>query len=163
MKRSVLFLIALTVVSTPLLAASKTANLAVTASVAANCTITTAPVAFGAYDPVGVNAAADLLATGTVTVACTKGAPTTIDLGNGTNFLAGSRRMASATDFMNYALYKDAARTSVWGTGLAGGTTAAYTAASVAATAITVYGTVPMAQNVSVGAYSDTVVATINY
>jgi spore coat protein U-like protein len=166
MKRSVLFLIALTVVSTPLLAVtSKTASLSVTASVAANCTITTAPVAFGAYDPVGANAAADLLATGTVTVACTKGAPTTIDLGNGTNFLAGSRRMNSATDFMNYALYKDAARTLVWGTGpgLVGGTTAAYTAASVAPTAITVYGTVPMAQNVSVGAYSDTVVATINY
>ena len=163
MKRSVLFLIALTVVSTPLFAAFKTANLSVTASVAANCTIATAPVAFGAYDPVGVNAAADLLATGTVTVACTKGAPTTIDLGNGTNFLAGTRRMGSGTDFMNYALYKDAARTQVWGTGLAGGTTAAYTAASVAATAITVYGTVPMAQNVSPGAYSDTVVATINY
>jgi spore coat protein U-like protein len=163
MKRSVLFLIALTVVSTPLLAASKTANLAVTASVAANCTITTAPVAFGAYDPVGVNAAADLLATGTVNVACTKGAPTTIDLGNGTNLLAGARRMGSGTDFMIYDLYKDAARTQVWGTGLAGGTTAAYTAASVAVTAITVYGTVPMAQNVSVGAYSDTVVATINY
>lgn len=163
MKRSVLFLIALTAVSTPLFAASKTANLNVTASVAANCTITTAPVAFGAYDPVGANAAADLLATGSVTVACTKGSVTTIDLGNGGNFSAGSRRMASATDFMNYDLYKDAARTQVWGTGLAGGTTMAYNAASVVATVFTVYGTVPMAQNVSVGAYSDTVVATINY
>ena len=71
MKRSVLFLIALTVVSTPLFAASKNANLDISASVAANCTITTGPVAFGAYDPVGANAAADLLATGSVTVACT--------------------------------------------------------------------------------------------
>jgi len=164
MKRSVLFLIALTVVSTPLFAASfKTANLDISASVAANCTISTAPVAFGPYDPVGANAAADLLATGTVTVACTKGSVTTIDLSNGANLLAGSRRMASATDFMNYALYKDAARTQVWGTGLVGGSTVAYNAASVVATAFTVYGTVPQAQNVSVGAYTDTVVATINY
>jgi len=165
MKRSVLFLIALTVVSTPLFAASKNANLDISASVAANCTITTGPVAFGAYDPVGANAAADLLATGSVTVACTKGSVTTIDLGNGlpANFSAGSRRMASGTDFMNYALYKDAARTQVWGTGLVGGSTVAYNAASVVATAFTVYGTVPQAQNVSVGAYTDTVVATINY
>jgi len=85
MKRSVLFLIALTVVSTPLFAASKNANLDISASVAANCTITTGPVAFGAYDPVGANAAADLLAAGSVTVACTKGSVTTIDLGNGGN------------------------------------------------------------------------------
>jgi spore coat protein U-like protein len=163
MKRSVLFLIALTAVSTPLFAASKNANLDISASVAANCTITTGPVAFGAYDPVGANAAADLLAAGSVTVACTKGSVTTIDLGNGGNLSGGSRRMASGTDFMNYALYKDAARTQVWGTGLAGGTTAAYNAANSSATAITVYGTVPQAQNVSVGAYADTVVATINY
>jgi len=163
MKRSVLFLIALTVVSTPLFAASKNANLDISASVAANCTITTGPVAFGAYDPVGANAAADLLATGSVTVACTKGSVTTIDLGNGGNLSAGSRRMASGTDFLNYALYKDAARTQVWGTGLAGGTTAAYNAATRNLTAITVYGTVPQAQDVTVGAYSDTVIATINY
>ena len=160
MKRSVLFLIALTVVSMPLFAASKNANLDISASVAANCTITTGPVAFGAYDPVGANAAADLLAAGSVTVACTKGSVTTID---GGNLSAGSRRMASGTDFLNYALYKDAARTQVWGTGLAGGTTAAYNAASRALTAITVYGTVPQAQDVTVGAYSDTVLATINY
>lgn len=163
MKRTVLFLVTLTALTVPAFAASKTANLDVTASVVANCTITTAAVAFGAYDPVGVNAAADLLASGTVTVACTKGTPATIDLGNGGNLAAGSRRMASATDFMNYALYQDAARTQVWGTGLAGGTTMAYNAATRAAVAVTVYGTVPQAQDVTVGNYADVVVATINY
>jgi spore coat protein U-like protein len=163
MKRTVLFLITLTALSVPAFAAQKQANLDVTASVAANCTITTAAVAFGAYDPVGVNAAADLTASGSVTVACTKGTPATIDLGNGANLLAGSRRMASATDFMNYRLYKDAARTQVWGTGLAGGTTMAYNSASRVAVAVPVYGTVPMAQDVTVGNYADVVVATINY
>src|SRR5438270_6999931 len=92
MKRTVLFLIALTVVSVPVFAASSTANLSVTASVAANCTITTAPVAFGAYDPVGANAAADLNGAGTVTVACTKGTAATVDLGQGANLSGGSRR-----------------------------------------------------------------------
>jgi len=163
MKRTVLFLIALTVVSVPVFAASSSANLSVTASVAANCTITTAPVAFGAYDPVGANAAADLLSTGTVTVACTKGTPATVDLGQGLNLSGGSRRMASASDFMNYALYKDAARTQVWGSTMAGGSTVAYLAASKNTFGITVFGTVPQAQDVTVGAYADTVLATINY
>ena len=71
--------------------------------------------------------------------------------------------MTSGSDFLNYALYKDAARTQVWGTGMAGGSTLAYNAASKASTNLTVYGTVPANQDVTVGSYSDTVVATINY
>jgi spore coat protein U-like protein len=164
MKRPVLFLIALSVVSVPVFAAQQTANLSVTASVAANCTIATAPVAFGAYDPVAANAATDLLGTGTLTVACTKGAAATIDLGQGANYSAPTRRMtAGAGAFLNYALYKDAARTQVWGSTMVGGTTYAYASASKNSVAITVYGTVPQAQDVTVGSYADTVVATINY
>jgi len=165
MKRTVLSLIALTAlaVSVPAFAGSASANLNISASVAAVCTITTSPVAFGAYDPVVANAATDLTAAGSVNVACTKGTPATIDLGNGGNLSGGSRRMASGSDFLNYALYKDAARTQVWGTGLAGGTTMAYNAATKASTAVSVYGTVPQNQDVTVGAYSDVVLATINY
>ena len=164
MKLTAFFLVALIVVSVPVFAASKTANVDVTASVAANCTITTAAVAFGAYDPVSANAATDLLGTGTLTVACTKGAAATIDLGQGGNYLAPTRRMtAGAGAFLNYALYKDAARTQVWGSATTGGTTYAYNSASRNSVAITVYGTVPQAQDVTVGSYADTVVATINY
>ena len=163
MKRTILSLAVLSLISVPAFAGSATANLSVTASVSANCTISTSPVAFGAYDPVSANAAANLNGTGTVTVACTKGTAATIDLGNGANLSGGSRRMASASDFLKYALYKDAARTQVWGTGMAGGTTYAYTAASKNSVAVTVYGTVPQNQDVTVGAYADTVVATINY
>jgi spore coat protein U-like protein len=163
MKRTILSLVILSMTSIPAFAATATANLSVSASVSAVCTINTNPVAFGAYDPVVANAAANLNATGTVTVACTKGAAATIDLDNGSNLSGGSRRMSGGADFLNYALYKDAARTQVWGSGLAGGTTAAYNAPSRTATAITVYGTVPQAQDVAVGAYSDVVVATINY
>jgi len=163
MKRALLSLAVLSLIAVPTFAATATANLNISASVAAVCTISTSPVAFGAYDPVVANAATDLNGTGTVTVACTKGAAATIDLGNGGNLSGGSRRMSSGSDFLNYALYKDAARTQVWGTGLAGGTTSAYNAASKAATAVTVYGTVPQNQDVTVGAYSDVVLATINY
>ena len=163
MKRTILSLAVLSLISIPAFAGSATANLNVSASVAAVCTISTAPVAFGAYDPVVANAATDLNGTGTVTVACTKGASATIDLGNGNNLSGGSRRMSSGSDFLNYSLYKDAARTQVWGTGLAGGTTYTYNSASKTATNVTVYGKVPQAQDVTVGAYSDVVLATINY
>lgn len=165
MKRTVLSLIALTalVVAAPAFAAQQTANLPISASVSANCTITTSAVAFGAYDPVSANAAANLTANGAVNVACTKGTPATIDLGNGGNFLAGSRRMGSGTDFLNYTLWRDAALTQPWGSGIAGGGTQAYNAATKNVTAVTVYGMVPAGQDVTVGAYSDTVVATINY
>ena len=74
MKRTILSLAVLSLISIPAFAGSATANLNVSASVAAVCTISTAPVAFGAYDPVVANAATDLNGTGTVTVACTKGA-----------------------------------------------------------------------------------------
>ena len=45
-----------------------------------NCTITTAPVAFGNYDSVAANATAPLDGLGTVTVACTKGAAAKVGL-----------------------------------------------------------------------------------
>ena len=84
MKRTVLFLtLTALAFSAPAFAGSASANLNVTANVAANCTISTSPVAFGAYDPVVANASTDLTASGTVTVACTKGTAATIDLGNG--------------------------------------------------------------------------------
>ncbi|HKB79434.1 MAG TPA: spore coat U domain-containing protein [Thermoanaerobaculia bacterium] len=165
MKRTVLSLIVLAVLvfSVPVFAASATANLNVSASVSAVCTITTSPVAFGAYDPVSANASTDLTAQGAVNVACTKGTAATIDLGTGGSFSGGTRRMASGTDFLNYSLFQDAALTQVWGSGIAGGATANYNAASKSVTAVTVYGMVPQAQDVTVGSYADVVLATINY
>ena len=163
MKRAILSLAVLSLITVPAFAASQTANLNVTASVSAVCSISTVTVAFGAYDPVVANAATDLNGTGTLVVACTKGAAATIDLGVGGNLFGGSRRMSSGTDFLNYALYRDAARTQVWGTGMTGGSTLTYNSASKTSTNITVYGKVPQAQDVTVGAYSDVVVATINY
>src|SRR5205809_7330105 len=140
MKRAILAVAVRTLITVPAFARQQTANLNVTASVSAVCTISTVTVAFGAYDPVVTNAATDLNGTGTLTVACTKGAAATIDLGVGNNLSAGTRRMSSGTDFLNYSLYKDAARTQVWGTGMRGGTTLTYNAASKASTAVTDYG-----------------------
>ena len=60
--------------------------------------------------------AAPLDGTGTVTVTCTKGAPAKVGLSSGSNAQGTTRRMArAATAYLTYELYKDTARTIVWG------------------------------------------------
>jgi len=129
-------------------------NVAVTANVASNCVMTAGSVAFGAYDPLVTNAAADLDQTGSVSVACVKGTVANVGLGNGTNYSSG-RRMGNGTDFLVYDLYTTAGRTTVWDTT----NRVSYTAASKASTSLTIYGRVPSNQDVSAGSYTDTVVA----
>lgn len=147
-------------------AGTATSNLSVTATVAANCTISTAAAAFGAYDPIVTNATTALVGTGTVSVDCTSGAATTVTLGQGANPAATStaaaplRRMLAGTSYLSYALYSDTARSVVWGDTTATGV--AYTGTGTA-TALTVYGSVAAGQNVPTGSYADTVLATVTF
>ena len=144
-------------------AATATANLGVSATVTNNCTISTAAVAFGSYDPVVAHASTDLDSTGTVTVACTKGSTATVGLGLGSNASGSTRRMSDGgTNYLDYELYQDNGRTTVWGN--AGGSLYSPGAApSKAARNFTVYGRVNSNQDVPAGSYNDTVVATVNF
>lgn len=173
MKRSVLTLAVLTalVVASPMFAASANTTFTVSASVISNCTISAGNLAFGSYDPVGVNAGtgADLYANSTLTVACTKNAPNVwigLDAGANSASAVGTTRAMSAGggNFLSYELYTanpNPAPGSAWGnTALTG---KAYVAATSAATAVTVYGRTPKGQDVAAGAYTDTITATINY
>jgi spore coat protein U-like protein len=144
-------------------AASATSNLNVTASVGANCTISTATVAFPAYDPVVANASTNDDGTGSVIITCTRGTAATIGLGLGANASGSQRRMKDATtDYLNYELYQDAGRATVWGTTGAGLLSPA-AAPDKNPRTLTVYGRIPSAQDVPAGSYSDTVVATVNF
>ena len=149
-------------VSAPAFAQTATTNLSISASVAKNCSISTTAVAFGSYDPIVANAASPLDNTGTVVVACTKGAGTRIDLGLGSNASGSTRRMQGGTDFLTYELYQDAGRAIVWGSGVGAGEIIT-PALSKAPRTFTVYGRVAAAQDVGAAAYIDTVVATINF
>jgi len=144
-------------------ATNATANLSVSATVSKNCTITTAPVNFGAYDPVATNATAPLDGTGTITVTCTKGAVATVGLNMGSNANSGARRMsAGSAGYLSYELYKDASHSTVWGD-------ATDTALDLPAEPnrnprdFPVFGRVLAAQDASVGSYTDTVLATVNF
>jgi spore coat protein U-like protein len=148
-------------------ASPQTADLTVQATVDANCTIATTAVDFGSYDPVTANLSADKTGTGLVTVLCTTGAAATVTLGQGANADTGStdaapaRRMKHGTaDFLDYTLYSDSGRTTVWGNTAPTGY--AYTGTG-ASEDLTVYGTLPGGQNKPGGAYTDTVVATITF
>jgi len=138
-------------------------NLTVSATVSKNCTITTAPVAFGSYDSVATNAAAPLDAVGTITVKCTKGAVAKVGLGPGANAQGATRRMVGATaEHLTYELYKDTARASIWGNTPTDGLDIP-AAPSQTPRNFTVYGRVAQAQEAAVGNYTDTVVATVNF
>src|SRR5471030_1721988 len=94
-------------------AATATATINVTATVAQKCKISTTDVVFGSYDPVVTNLATALNAPGpgTLAVTCTKNASgVTLALNFGNNSTGGSvRRMketAGALMFLNYQLYQ---------------------------------------------------------
>jgi spore coat protein U-like protein len=159
-------LIAASLSTNTALAAVATSNLPVSATVSASCTIdASSGVAFGTYDPIVTNASTDLTATGSLSTTCTNGFDATVTLGQGANADAGSsdaaplRRMLSGTtDYLAYQLYTDAGHAAVWDNST--GATATGTGAPVSTS---VYGVVTAGQNVAVGSYADTVVATVAF
>ena len=163
LKVGAMALLAATIAPASAQAATATANLSATATVINNCTISTAALAFGNYDPVGVNAAAALDGTGTVTIACTKGTTATIGLGLGANASGTTRRMTDGSgNYLTYEMYHEVGHSTVWGT--AGAALLSPAAApSKAARNFTVYGQVTGNQDATAGAYTDTIVATVNF
>jgi spore coat protein U-like protein len=146
--------------------AATTADVGISATVVASCSITALPVAFGNYDALSVSPRD---ATGSVDVTCSVGSLPKIWLGQGLNAGAGStaavpiRRMINgATNFLSYQLYQEVLRANVWGATDAS-SPAALPAVGIIAVTSTIYGRVPINQTSATGAYTDTVVATVNF
>lgn len=133
-------------------------SLTVTGSVAAICTVSAGTLAFGAYAPTAAT-----LGSAAITVNCSSTAPYQVSLGPGGNADASSRRMTGPGGaILSYLLYSDAARTAPWGDGTAFGARVSGTG-SGAAQSLPVHGTIPPAQNAPAGAYSDSVLITVEY
>jgi len=136
-------------------AASNSANFDVGIQVNATCAISASNMTFSSITT-GTTSNTD--ATSTLTVNCSNGTPYTISLGNGNNY-SGGRRMTNGTANINYYLYSDSSRSTLWTqtatqTGTGNGSDQS----------LTIYGRIPSGQSVPyVGAYSDTVIATITY
>ncbi len=138
----------------------------------AACTVSTTPVNFGSFDmfsPVPFDS------TGSITIDCSIPPPppnppvdVRITIGqssNSGNFIPRSMKNLARPELLNYNLYTNSSRTSVWGDGTGG--TSVITLNKVNRNApprvMAVYGRIPTGQDVSAGSYSDTLVVTITW
>jgi spore coat protein U-like protein len=125
-------------------------------AVAATCTISPQSVSFGNYDPLSVQ---PLDGVGNIAVRCDAETSFTITFSSGTGSYA-VRRMTSGANALEYNLFTDPSRLTVWGDGTAGSATVGATASSAEEA---VYGRIAARQNVPAGTYTDVVVVTITY
>ncbi|MDD5633165.1 MAG: spore coat U domain-containing protein [Methylococcales bacterium] len=138
----------------------------------ASCSVSSSGVSFGVYN---VFNSADNDSAGTVHVECTGllsiGVTYEIELnvgiGSGSSF--SSRVMTSTTNsghHLNYNLYTNSSRTSVWGDGSAGTATVSggfLVGIGSQSRDHDIFGRIPARQNAYVGSYSDTITMTINF
>lgn len=145
----------------------QSANIAISANVVPQCQIQAGSLDFGDYDPIAANATTDLLATGSFDVRCTRLTNSLIGMDEGLQPAAGStaaaplRQMANGAERLRYDLYRTAPNTGVWGNTAA--TQRAFVLANSAFQTLTIYGTIPQAQDVAQGPYGDTVIASVNF
>lgn len=131
------------------------------------CTLSVANVAFGAYSPAHF---IPLDVTGSVAVSCDGLAGQTIsytlaiNAGSSGSFV--SRKMTYGSHALNYNLYLDAPRTTVWGDGTVGAGILTDAYASIAGMNVRnymVYGRIPVNQPVPPGIYNDSLIVTLTY
>jgi spore coat protein U-like protein len=132
----------------------------VQARVEAVCEVTASDLNFGTYT---AQAGTPLQGTTLLRATCTPGSTYNVGLNEGTSAGAtvNQRKMASGANSLNYQLYSDSARSTIWGN-----TTGTDTVTGVGtglAVDHTVYGAVPAAQAVPAGDYADTITVRIYY
>lgn len=128
-----------------------------------SCSVTTIAVNFGNYI---TSAAYPLDTTGYVDITCASGIPYTVRLDTGQNSGGGFNprklRLSGGGDTLNYNLYRDSARTEVWGDGTSN--TYIQTGIGTSGTAhLIVYGRIPGGQNVKAGLYTDAVIVIVEW
>ena len=128
---------------------------------AVNCSIAATPVGFGSYDVFAASPNDNGI--GTLTIVCAGGGPGNypVTLSTGQSGSYTSRVMKSGTNPLNYNLYTTAARTTVWGDGTSG--SSFMPAAKNFTTNLPVYGRIPAGQDANVGAYTDSITATVTF
>ena len=107
---------------------------------------------------------ANIDATTTISVTCTASTTYNIGLnaGTGTGATVATRKMTSSGNTVNYTLYSDSARTTVWGNTI-GTDTPTTTPGTGSAQSYTVYGRVPSQVSPAAGTYTDTITVTVTY
>ncbi|RYY96441.1 MAG: SCPU domain-containing protein [Comamonadaceae bacterium] len=146
----------------PLLACALVLPQVASAQSWSNCNINTAPpIVFGVYNPLLYG---DLVAQSSIAITC-------VGLGAARiNMLAGlggggitARAMQRGAARLPYQLYRDSARTQVWGDGTAGTSVATLGVFIFANQTFPVYARILQRQDVPVGLYTDTVQVRVDF
>lgn len=142
-------------------AATSSATFTVNANVLAVCSVSATNLNFGDYNAV-VGSANN--ATSALSVTCTNGQGYTIALDAGTSSGAAvnARKMTSGVHTLNYGLYTNSGRSTIWGDGTLSTATVAGTG-NGSAQSVTVYAQLPTGQHVADGSYADTITVTLTY
>src|SRR3954454_6397225 len=146
-------------VSSPL-AATATSTFTVQVTLTASCTINSAATLnFGSQGILSAN----VDQTSTLQVQCTNTTPYNIglDAGVGSGATVAVRKLTSGGNTVNYSLYTDAGRATLWGNTVGTDTVAA--TGNGAAQSYTVYGRVPSQTTPAPGTYTDTITVTVTY
>jgi spore coat protein U-like protein len=142
------------------LASTTTSTFTTQITIAATCVINSASTLdFGTQGVLTAN----VDNTSTVSVQCTDTTPYNIglDAGTGAGATVGTRKLTNGGNTINYTLYSNAGRTTVWGNTVATDTVAA--TGNGAAQPYTVYGRVTAQTTPAPGTYTDTVTVTVTY
>lgn len=149
----------------PILGATATNSMTVSATVANTCSFASVTnTVFGTID--GLFLTNLSVSNGSVVVICTTGATYSLALNAGNNLSGGNRRMANGANFITYQIYSDMAQTTLWGDGTAGiGNARTGLLATGANQTYTVYARIPTTPQTPVpaGTYTDTVTITITF
>ena len=143
-----------------LLAGALVAGLSVRAEGA--CTVSSSSVVFGSYN---VFTSSDTTSTGTVTYQCSnKDHDIEITLSKGSSPTYAGRTLRKGSESLTYNLYLDAAYSAIWGDATGGTNTYFnHNPPNGQDVALTIYGRISAMQDVSAGAYNDTIVVTISF
>lgn len=153
----------LAAVSAATWAGTATGTLSVSANVLSVCLISGGTLSFGNYDPTSGTA---LDASTTLTLTCTPGASYAIamDAGGGSGATTSVRKMTKGSNTLDYAIYRDSARTQTWGNSAGTDTLSGTASTSSLTNTVNVYGRVPVNQVVPAGTnYGDAVTVTVSY
>jgi spore coat protein U-like protein len=141
-------------------ATTVTSTFQVQMTIAAQCIINSAATLnFGSQGVLSANTDQ----TSTLSVQCTNSTAYNIglDAGTGSGASVAVRKMTSGGNTINYSLYTDAGRSTLWGNTI--GTDTVSATGNGSAQSYTVYGRVPSQTTPAPGAYADTITVTVTY
>lgn len=141
-------------------AATTTQTFSVQMTITASCVINSASTLnFGSSGLLNAN----VDQTSSISVSCTNATPYNIGLnaGAGTGATVAARKLTSGANTIDYTLYSNSGRTTVWGNTV--GTDTVSASGSGAAQTYTVYGRVAPQTTPASGTYADTITVTVTY